>query len=198
MKAHELMTRDVVTARPDTPVRQAAALMAEHHVTSLPVLDDAGRLIGIVSEIDLVRDRLPRDPRSHLRPGPGQQPDPAQHVRQVMTDQVCSLGEAADTAELAKLMVDNNLRAVPIVDGDRLVGIVSRRDLLRTLLRDDTALVAEIGERLDVYAGERDRWQIDVSDGVATIRGRFDDSVQRDVVTGLVTTVPGVIRVHLR
>ena len=198
MKAHELMTREVVTARPDTPVREAAALMAQHHVTSLPVLDDDGRLIGIVSEIDLVRDRLPRDPRSHLRPGPAQQPDPAQHVRQVMTDVVYCLGEGADTADIAALMVDSNLRAVPIVDGARLVGIVSRRDLLRTLLRDDTALVAEIGERLDAYSGEQNRWRADVADGVATIRGRFDDSAQRDVVTALVSTVPGVIRVHLR
>jgi CBS-domain-containing membrane protein len=197
MKASELMTRDVVTARPDTPVRQAAARMAEHHVTSLPVLDDDGRVIGIVSEIDLVRDRLPRDPRSHLRRDPGQQPDPAQHVRDVMTEVVCCLGESADTADIAALMVDNNLRAVPIVDGARLMGIVSRRDVLRTLLRDDTAIVADVRERLDAYAGERDRWRIDVADGVASIRGHFDDSTQRDTVTALASTVPGVIRVHL-
>src|SRR5579859_2403061 len=198
MKANELMTREVVTARPDTPVRQAAALMAQHHVTSLPVLDDDGRLIGIVSEIDLVRDRLPRDPRSHLRPGPAQQPDPAQHVREVMTDVVSCLGESADTADIAALMVDKNLRAVPIVDGARLVGIVSRRDVLRTLLRDDTALVADVRERLDAYAGEQDRWRVEVEDGVAVIRGHFDDAAQREAVTALASTVAGVIRVHLR
>jgi CBS domain-containing protein len=196
MKANEIMTTDVVTVGPDTSVRAAAATMADHRVTSLPVVDEDGRLIGIVSEVDLIRDRLPRDPRSHLavtttRP----QPDPAQVVAQVMTEVVECLGGGADTADVASLMVDNDIRAVPIVDGGTLIGIVSRRDLLRTLLRDDAVLEAEVVARLAELAGS-ERWQASVRDGVASIHGTFHDERQRDAALRLASTVPGVIRVH--
>jgi CBS domain-containing protein len=121
-----------------TSVRHAAELLTERGVTSLPVLDDE-RVVGIVSEVDLIRDRMPHDPRSHLRPEPHDQPDPARLARDVMGDVAVCLGENADAADVAALMLDNNVRAVPIVDGVRPVGIVSRRDLLRSLLRDDDA-----------------------------------------------------------
>jgi CBS domain-containing protein len=196
MRAGEIMTRSVLTVHPDTPIQQAAALMAEHGITSLPVLDEDDRVIGIVSEADLIRDRMPHDPRSHLRLDPPEQPDPARHVGQVMTDPVICLGENADAADLAAVMLDNNVRAVPIVDGGRLVGIVSRRDLLRTLLRDDAAISAEVTRRLEDYAGERGRWTVAVDGGVVSIRGRFDDDAQREIVTVLARTVPGVVRVH--
>lgn len=197
MKASEIMTTEVLTVRPDTPVRAAAAMMAVHRVTSLPVVDEDGRLIGIVSEVDLIRDRLPRDPRSHLALDTGPQPDPAQVVGQVMTEVVECLGGGADTADVASLMVDNDIRAVPIVDGGTLIGIVSRRDLLRTLLRDDAVLAAEVDARLRELAGGP-RWQVVVRDGVATLQGAFDDERQRDAALRLASTVPGVIRVHAR
>jgi CBS domain-containing protein len=197
MKANEIMTTEVLTVGPDTPVRAAAATMADHQITSLPVVDEDGRLIGIVSEIDLIRDRLPRDPRSHLAVTTQPQPDPAQLVAQVMTEVVECLGGGADTADVAALMVDNDIRAVPIVDGGTLIGIVSRRDLLRTLLRDDAVLEAEVGARLDELGGGS-RWRVSVRDGVATIHGAFDDGRQRDAVLRLASTVPGVIRVHAR
>ncbi len=196
MRAGEIMTRAVVTVQTDTSVQQAAALMAEHAITSLPVLDEDDRVVGIVSEADVIRDRMPHDPRSHLRAEPHEQPDPARHVREVMTPVVYCLGENADVADLAAVMLDNGVRAVPIVDGGRLVGIVSRRDLLRTLLREDAAIGSDVIHRLDDYAGERGRWEVAVDDSVVTISGPFDDDAQRDIVTVLARTVPGVIRVH--
>ena len=88
------------------------------------------------------------------------------------------------------------VRAVPIVDGARLVGIVSRRDLLRTLLRDDNAIKSEVTQRLDEYAGKSSRWNVAVEEGVVTIRGHFDDAAEQQIVTVLARTVPGVVRVH--
>jgi CBS domain-containing protein len=192
------MTRTVVTVRPDTDVQRAAALLAEHGITSLPVLDDDERVVGIVSEVDLIRDRMPRDPRSHLRPEDHEQADPARHVRQVMSDSVVCLGENADTADIAALMVENNVRAVPIVDGARLLGIVSRRDLLRTLIRDDAEIRDDVLQRLADYAGESGRWQVGVDGGVVTLGGHFDDESQRAIAIVLARTVPGAIRVHTR
>ena len=195
MRAREIMTRQVVTVRTDTPAQKAAALLSEHGVTSLPVLDDDDRVVGIVSEIDLIRDRMPHDPRSHLRPATHEQRDPARLVGQVMTDTVVCMPETADTGDLASTMLENNVRAVPIVDGGRLLGIVSRRDLLRTLLRDDDAIRAEVTQRLDDYAGEANRWTVAVDEGIVTIAGHFDDT-QEEIIAVLARTVPGVVRVH--
>jgi CBS domain-containing protein len=197
MKAIDIMTRDVVTVRPDTPVRDAVAQMTDHRITSMPVLDDDGNVIGIVSELDLLRDRLPHDPRAHLWQQGDDRPDPAGIVRDVMTDTVICLSENADAADLAEALVDNNVRAVPIISGADLVGIVSRRDVLRTLLRDDTAIRADVRERLDAYAGEAQRWHVDVEGGVVTVRGHFDDERQQQAVSALVDTVAGVVRSHV-
>ncbi|MCW2527990.1 MAG: hypothetical protein JWM76_2850, partial [Pseudonocardiales bacterium] len=101
MRASEFMTRSVITVRPETTVRRAAELLTRHGITSLPVLDGDDRVIGIVSESDLIRDRMPHDSRSHLRPVEAEQPDPAQYVADVMGRTVICLGEKADTADLA-------------------------------------------------------------------------------------------------
>ena len=197
MKASEIMTRDVVTVRADTSAREAIALLARHHITSLPVLDDDRNVIGIVSEVDLLRNRVSHDPRAHLRPPHDEGHDPARTVRDIMTDTVICLSENADTADLADLFITNNVRAVPILRGADLVGIVSRRDVLSTLLRDDAVVRAEVQERLDAYAGESGRWRLDVEEGVVSVHGHFDDDRQRQTVSALAHTVPGVVRVHL-
>jgi CBS domain-containing protein len=106
--------------------------------------------------------------------------------------------ENADTADLAELLVDNRVRALPILRGGDLVGIVSRRDVLRTLLRDDSAIRAEVQERLDAYAGELGHWRVTVDAGVVSVHGPFDDDRQRHAVEALTRTVPGVVRVHLK
>lgn len=197
MRAKDIMTRTVTAVHSDSTIRHAAALMTEAKVTSLPVLDEDDRVIGILSEADIIRDRMPSDPRSHLRVNVEQQPDPHLLVRDVMTTTAACMGENADTADLAALMLDNNVRAVPIVDGARLVGIVSRRDLLRTLLRDDESVRLDVRQRLDEYAGEGNRWTVQVQDGIATIHGRCD-AEQKRIVELLVRSVPGVIRVHTK
>jgi CBS domain-containing protein len=197
MKASEIMSRPVITATVDTPAREAIALLAEHHITSLPVVDDDGDVIGIVSEVDLLRARVPHDPRAHLLPH-HDVGDPPRIVGDVMSDAVVCLSENADAADLAQVLVDNRIRAVPILRGGDLVGIVSRRDVLRTLLRDDTAIFADVRERLASFAGEPDRWRVRVDEGVVTVRGKFSSDHEADAVTSLAATVPGVVRVHVR
>lgn len=195
MRAKDIMTTKVMSVHADDTVHWAVALMTDTRVTSLPVLDDEDRVIGIISESDVIRDRMPTDARSHMRPVAAQQADPRQRVRNVMSVVVDCMGENADTADLATLMLENNVRAVPIVDGARLVGIVSRRDLLRTLLRDDAAILRDLRQALDDYAGEPGRWPASVEDGVVTISGRFDGDEQK-IVELLARSVTGVIRVH--
>jgi CBS domain-containing protein len=197
MKASDIMSSPAVTATADMSAREAVALLAEHRITSMPVVDDNGDVIGMVSEVDLLRSRVPHDPRSHLLPQ-HDRADPPRTVREVMSDAVVCLSENADAADLAQVLVDNRIRAVPILRGGALVGIVSRRDVLRTLLRDDTAIFADVRERLASFAGEPDRWAVTVAEGVVTVHGQFSSEREIDAVTGLARTVPGVVRVHVR
>ncbi|MBI3688720.1 MAG: CBS domain-containing protein [Actinobacteria bacterium] len=198
MKAREIMTRPVVTVYPDTLVKEAAARLAQHDVGSMPVVDDDDRLIGIVSESDLLRDRLPHDPRAQPRRDTpdGTPTEPPHTVAQVMTRNVLAMAENADTADIAEAMLLRNVRAVPIVDGAALVGIVSRQDLLRTLIRDDDVIATEVRERLDAYTGSHGRWNVAVNDGAVVITGYFEDDAERRVITVLARTVPGVGIVH--
>jgi CBS domain-containing protein len=197
MKAREIMTVAVTTVRPNTLVGVAAELLTDQGIASLPVLDDEGRLVGIVSEMDLLGDRLPGDAHGEARPGPPGA-DLAREVCDVMTTTVLSLGANADTADLAALLTSSNIRAVPIVEGSRLVGIASRRDLLRNLVRDDAAIRIDVLDRIRDYTGDGDGWVLEVDSGVVTIQGRFTIAARESIIVQLARTVPGVLRVHVQ
>src|SRR4051795_13569147 len=132
------MTRDVVTVGPGTSAKFAAEVMAERGFAALPVVDEDDQLVGIVAEADVLRDRMPAAPRLHLRRDAGlPESPPSLLVRGVMTTRVRSVDTTADVADVARLFVDDRLRSVPVLEQDRLAGIVSRRDLLRALVRPD-------------------------------------------------------------
>jgi CBS domain-containing protein len=126
-------------------------------------------------------------------------PDPDKTVWSVMTPVAVCLTEFADVADIAETMVDGDMRAIPIVDGPRILGIVSRRDLLRTLVRSDETIAAEIRARLEAQpGGVPEDCAVSVTDGIVTIVGRFQTPSEREVVDALARTVSGVQRVHLK
>lgn len=194
MQARQIMTTPVLTVRPDTTVRDAATLLLEHQITAAPVLDAGGELVGIVSESDLVVDRFSHDPRNQVRPVQDEPPGP-QTVGEVMTTPVIALGPSADAADLAQTMLGADVRSIPIVEGATVIGIVSRRDLLRTLVRDDDAIRADVVDRIADYRGPAGRWDVQVTDGAVVIVGDLDDDGRAAVA--LARTVPGVGSVHL-
>ena len=103
----------------------------------------------------------------------------------------------ADVADVADVMLQRDVRSVPVVDGRRVVGIVSRRDILRAAVRGDDVLTREVQHRLDEYAGQAGRWTATVTDAVAVVAGPYTDETERTVVSVLARTVPGVAAVHL-
>ena len=203
MRVRDVMTRQVVTADLDMTVSSAAGLLAQHNISAMPVIGD-DHLVGMVSEGDLLRHEIPRARR---RGGSLRQPwserqrerlGEPETVADVMTTPVVSVSESTDTADVASLMLDYEVRSVPVVDGGRVTGIVSRRDLIQMLSSDDDVIAEEIQNRLRDYAGEGDRWTVAVTKGVATIYGYFDDENERRVVELLARTVPGVHAVRIQ
>jgi acetoin utilization protein AcuB len=136
MKIEPWMKRPVVTVKPRDSARQAREVMEKYRINQLPVVSD-GRLVGIVTDRDL-RDVFPSvfesaTPFERRRPAPGT--DPAEiPVEDVMTPNVLTLAPGALVADAARLMRRERIGAIPIVDGGRLVGILTRSDVLEAFV----------------------------------------------------------------
>ncbi|GAA0262349.1 CBS domain-containing protein [Saccharothrix mutabilis subsp. mutabilis] len=196
MRTRDVMTRDVVTVRPGTAAREAGVLLAAKGFTMLPVVDAADGLVGVVTEADVLRDRLPLDPRSLVHGEPTRaRPAPRQTVADVMTAPEVVATPGMDLAELARQMLDHAVRSAPVVDGRRLVGVVTRRDMLRAITRDDRRLEAEVRHRLGLYADPH-RWTVSVVDGQVSIVDALDDERDRHVAEVLAGAVAGVVGVR--
>jgi CBS domain-containing protein len=198
MRVKDIMSSPVYTVEQTTKVAAAATLMTAKSVTALPVLDESGGLVGMVGESDLLWHRVPADPTAHLRPLPAI--DPAERpglVAEVMSPYPVTTRPDIDVAEAAEAMLEYDVRSIPVLEDGDLVGIVSRRDILRAMVRGDDVLTAEVQHRLDEYADGQHRWTATVEDGVVRIAGDFDDSTEQGVVAVLARTVPGVTAVDL-
>jgi len=192
MRACDLMTAPVITVRSDTPVKDALNLLTTNRFTALPVVDDTV-LVGIVTEADLIHDRIPRDPRN--RQGElhtGQHRSEQVVVASIMSTPAVTMGPGADLTDLCQALLDAHIRAMPIVDDGKLVGIVTRGDIVRVLARDDHVIAADIRHRLEIYGG-LNRWTVEVEAGVVRIIDTFDNGTDRHAAAMLAQAVPGVV-----
>lgn len=129
MLIREIMSSPAVTVSSASSVRHAAGMLRDRGFTALPVLDDDGRLVGIVSEADLLDGRVQPDARRRRADLPPH-PRRGDTVADVMTSPVESLTPGADIADAVTTMLDERIRCLPIVDGYTVVGVITRRDLL--------------------------------------------------------------------
>lgn len=192
MRARDAMSRPIVTLRPQDPIIRAAAVLSRHQVTSAPVVDDDGLLLGVVSEVDLLAPAL--DMAVPVRPGTPMTP---QVVADVMTDDVVIVEPDTALSDVAKAMIDYGVRCLPVMEGSEMVGVISRRDVLRSAVGHDDIVAADVQRAVDDYAEGRRRWAVTVHDGRAVIKGPFDDEAQRQAITALVHTVVGVTDVKV-
>ena len=195
MRGHEMMSRQVVTAQPSMPITAASALLLDHGVRTLPVVDDEAHLVGIVTGSDLLTGRVGVDPRAHARPLQFVDVDPPHTVSQVMTEDVISLPPNADQAEFAAAMLKHNVRSIPVVSQGRLVGIITTSDLLRTQVRTDQDIRDDVSRRLRDDGVGNACWEVQVDDGVVTLSGDSTEE-ERAIAIVLARTVPGTVRVH--
>ncbi|MDS1272370.1 CBS domain-containing protein [Lipingzhangella sp. LS1_29] len=191
----EMMTAPRMVLAPHTTVREAARLFAEQEATAAPVVDDTGALLGIVTEIDLLRDRFEADPRAWARPVDASPPAPPESVTDVMTREVVTIAENNDVADLVDLMVRRRLREVPVLRAGRVVGMLSRGDLLRMHYRTDAEVLADLRAALAEGAPYVEQCSAQVRDGFVHLDCENISAQQRRLVTSIARTVPGVSRV---
>ena len=159
MKAHEIMNSAVVTVRPGTPVSEIAKTLREHRISAAPVVDGAGFPLGMVSEGDLIgRDEVDREARldwwlSMLAEGEPLSADFLKSVRSserraqdIMTAPVITVGAETEIDEIARLLTAHRIKRVPVLRDGRIVGIVSRADLVRALAQSKMQLTGD-GDR---------------------------------------------------
>lgn len=149
MTVADIMTRDVISVRPDTPIRDVAKLFLAHGISGVPVVDADGSLAGIISEADLIireanlhfpsylqildtfiifgdRKRYDEEVRKVL----------ASTAEQVMTTEVFTTRPDAELGEVARVMFEEKINRLPVLDGDRVVGIISRHDIIRQMVEE--------------------------------------------------------------
>ncbi|MFG3344200.1 CBS domain-containing protein [Streptomyces sp. NPDC048018] len=200
----EVMTHDVVTAAPETPFKEIARLFAENDVSAVPVVDADRRLLGVVSEADLLRataelpDLEGRWAGVGLLSREGGLSD-AETAAELMSSPAVTAQANWNLVETARTMQQKEVKRLPVADETgRLVGIVSRSDLLRPFLRSDDAIRDEIEHDVlyDTLRLAPDTVRVTVDDGVVKLTGRVDERADIRVIVRLCRSVDGVVALH--
>lgn len=213
MNAADVMTRSILSVTPDASLIEAIRLMLDNHVSGLPVIDDAGQLVGILTEGDLLRRGETGTERQRSRwleilMGPGRLA--SEYVRthgrkidDIMTREPVSVAPEAPLDEIVELMERHRIKRVPVLDGDKLIGIVSRADFLRALARrldeqasqvvgDDEIRERILAELAKVSWVPRDGIEIAVENGVVKLNGVILDENEREALRVAAENVSGV------
>lgn len=215
MKALDVMTRPVITIRPDASIGDAIRLMLQNRISGLPVVDKAGKLVGIVTEGDFLRRSEAQTERRHSRwlqflLGPGRLAaeytrSHSRKVAEVMTCRPVTAEEQTTVRDVVRLMEIHHTKRIPIMRDGRVVGIVSRANLLCLLgrvldevkpMRDsDSNIRATILAELN-----KERWApsvtVIVRNGVVELKGAIFDERQRSALRVAAENVPGVREVQ--
>jgi CBS domain-containing protein len=216
MRAHQIMTKDVISVTPSTSIEDAARIMLQTHISGLPVLDPSGKLVGIVSESDFLR-------RSEIgtgrkRPawlqfliGPGKAAADFVHergrkVEDVMTEDPVTVGEETPLEDLVRLMEKKGIKRLPVMSGNTLKGIVTRSNLLQAVasiaheIPDPTADDDHIRQRI-LNAVNKTDWrpigfEVTVRKGIVHLHGIITTDQARQATIVAAENVNGVKKVH--
>ncbi len=207
MIVRDVMSRSVQSVRPETPLKDVARLMVERGISGVPVVDDYGAVVGVVSEADFVikergADAIHRRPLARLL-GESAEAEAefakvvAERAGSAMSSPAITIGADAPLREAAALMVDRSVNRLPVLDRGRLVGIVSRADLVRAYLRSDAELEREIREEVLTRELWEDPSEIvaTVADGVVHLAGTVDRRSTAALIARHVTRLEGVMAV---
>ncbi|MFF9624734.1 CBS domain-containing protein [Streptomyces griseosporeus] len=199
----DVMTRHVATVGPRTPFKEIVRTLRDRRVSALPVVDGSGGVVGVVSEADLLpkeefRDRDP-DRRTQLRRLADLAKAGSDAAEDLMTSPAVTIAPGATLAQAARVMARARVKRLPVTDDSgRLLGIVSRADLLKVFLRDDGDIAEQVRREVTAYLfpGPASDVRVDVQDGVVRLGGRIRDRALVPVAARLVRAVEGVVDVR--
>ncbi|MER6983701.1 CBS domain-containing protein [Streptomyces carpinensis] len=197
------MTHTVVAVGRDAPFKDIIDLMGQWKVSALPVLEGEGRVIGVVSEADLLpkeefRDSDP-DRFTQLRRLSDLAKAGALTAEELMSTPAVTVHADATLAEAARIMAQRGIKRLPVVDGEGLLeGVVSRGDLLKVFLRPDDDIAEEVDREVlaSLFPAPIEPIHVEVRDGVVTLTGRVRDTSMVPVAARLVRAVEGVVDVE--
>lgn len=202
-----VMTRDPVTVGLDTPFKDIAELLDERGISAVPVVDESGVPVGVVSEADLLAkaEFQDRDEPPSRFAGPQRRQEwlkaQALTAADLMSLRLVTVGPDTPLPVAARKLARTGVRRLLVIDDDgRLVGIMSRRDLLQPFLRDDEQILAEVRE--EVLQRALWLWPADVGvtveDGVVTLSGTVERRSEAEIAVRLTRALPGVVAVQDR
>jgi len=190
----DIMTTGVVTVRPDTPHQTVAAMLRQHRVSGFPVADDDGKVVGVVTETDLVALVAGRRHRRHRAAEQATAGD-------LMSHPAVTVGPDDPVKTAARLMRKQRLQRLPVVDRDgRLAGIVSRSDVLSVFQRSDEEIRREVTQDViaDGFFTDPGRFRVTVHNGIVTLEGAPGSAVLGTAIAGQVEHLEGVVAVRDR
>lgn len=194
MLVRDVMTSPAITVAAQTSVKDGLRLLDRHSVTALPVVGPDGHLLGIVSEADLLKDAVRHDDRAHLMPherDPYEGRTGVRNVEDVMSTLSMTVSPGDDLCDAVDLMTGTAVKSLPVVENGRVVGVVSRSDIVHLLARSDDLIAAEIDELL---RSAELSYTVDVNDGHVLLEGSRDPHHQKvaEVIAGSVQGVMSV------
>ena len=197
----DVMTREVVSVRADTGFRQIADLLVSRRVSAVPVIDAEGVVVGVVSEADLIpkleyADRLPHHPLATRRTRVIRRKAGSERAVDLMTAPAISVGPEVSVSRAARMLEAARVKRLPVVDEHgRLVGIVSRRDLLRTYVRTDAELCASVRQMLDALWIDPATVTAQCTAGVVRFTGHVDRRSTAEMIANVIRSTAGVVDV---
>jgi CBS domain-containing protein len=203
----DVMTTPVFSVTTSTPLKEVAHLLVDHRISGVPVVDDAGVVVGVVSEADFLlkeggtevarRRWFGRILGESREATTRQSKIGAITAGEAMTSPAATIEAGRPTTAAATLMVDRSVNRLPVVEDGKLIGIVSRADLVRAFVRSDEQLEEAIRNDvlLHVLWLDPSLFDVSVENGVATIRGRVDRRSIADMIERAVRHLPGVMDV---
>lgn len=204
----EIMTTPVQTVREDTPLKDVARLLTENRISGLPVVDAVGAVVGVISEADLLMKAQGADAIHHRRFarlfGEGRESAvqltklSAVTAGEAMTTPAVTIGPDRRASAAAALMVAKRINRLPVVDDGRLVGIITRADLVRAYVRSDEELARTIREDvlLRILWLDPSTFTVSVERGVATIGGWVERRTSAEMIDRAVRMIPGIMGVR--
>ena len=205
VRVGHVMTRDVVSVTPDTPLKDVAAAIVERGISGLPVCDADGAVVGVLSEADLLVKQGGSPERSgglfawlvETASAPDLAKLRARTAGEAMTAPAITVPAGSSVSEAARTMVSLGVNRLPVVEDGRLVGIVSRADLVRLFTRSDEEIARDI--RQDVVKRlwiAPERIEVEVEQGEVVLRGEAETEVEAELLLKRIPLVAGVVGVR--